>query len=121
MRAAAIQRQKQQAAIFVLLLATLYGSAHLLASAGTEQALIYVVGAIACVLAFLNEEIAVYFLIIAMLLSPEIDTGSKTEGATLGRSVTLRVDDFVLVIICATWFIKSVLYKEIGLFKRTPL
>jgi O-antigen ligase len=121
MSSAVIQRQKQQAAVFGLLLMTLYGSAHLLASASTGNALMYVVGAVACVLAFLNEEIAVYFLIVAMLLSPEIDTGSRTQGATLGRSVTLRVDDFVLVIICATWFIKSMLYKEIGILKRTPL
>lgn len=121
MGTAATQRQKQQIAVFGLLFMTLYASAHMLASATTEHALLYVVGGVACVLAFLNEEIAVYFLIIAMLLSPEIDTGSKTQGATLGRAVTLRVDDFVLVIICATWFIKSVLYKEVGILKRTPL
>jgi len=100
---------------------TLYAAMRMLSTTSTEHALIYIIGAVACILAFLNEELAVHFLIIAMLLSPEIDTGSKTEGGTLGRAVTLRVDDFMLLIICVTWFIKSVLYKEIGLLKHTPL
>ena len=113
--------QKQQLAFMVLLTGVSLAASNMLAAAGSEHTLTYVIGAIGCILAFLNAELAIYFLIIAMLLSPEISVGSRTEGASLRRAVTLRVDDFVLLIICLTWFIKSVLYKEINLLKRTPL
>jgi O-antigen ligase len=39
----------------------------------------------------------------------------------LGRGVTFRFDDFLLVIIAFSWLIKSALYKELGIFKKTPL
>ncbi len=115
-----VAQQKQQFGFLILLTGMLFATAQMLASASTERTLMYVIGTIAAVLAFLNEELAIHFLIIAMLLSPEVDVG-KTSGASLGRSVTLRVDDLVLLVICLTWFLKSVLYKEIGLLKHTPL
>ena len=55
-----------------------------------------------------------------MLLSPEISVG-QTEGASLGRGLTLRFEDFLLVIIGLSWFAKNAVYKELGLFLRTPL
>ena len=119
MRGAAAQ--KQQAILLLLLGTVAYMTSTMVATASTERSLTYVIGTIACILSFLNAEISIYFLIAAMLLSPEIAVGEKTSGATLSRSVTLRVDDFVLLIICVTWFVKSVLYKEIDLLKRTPL
>ncbi len=113
--------QKQQAGFLFLLVGISLVVARLLSSASPEHTLTFVLGSIACILAFLNAEIAMYLLIIAMLLSPELDTGASTSGASLGRAVTLRVDDFLLLIICLTWFIKSVLYQEINLLKPTPL
>src|SRR5262245_4915779 len=117
---ASVAAQKQQLAFLALLGAVSYAAAHMLATASTQHTVIYIFGTIACVLAFLNAEIAVYFLIIAMLLSPEVEVG-QTAGASLGRPVTLRVDDFLLLIICTSWFLKSVFYKEIDLFKHTKL
>jgi hypothetical protein len=38
-----------------------------------------------------------------------------------GRGVTLRVDDFLLAIIGLTWFFKTAVQKELGLFLKTPL
>ncbi len=69
---------------------------------------------------FVNIEIGLYILILAMLLSPEIVAG-QTGGASLGRGVTLRYEDFLLVIIGASWFAKNAVFKEIGLFRRTEL
>jgi O-antigen ligase len=69
----------------------------------------------------MNAELSIYFLIVAMLLSPELEVGQTERGASLGRAVTLRVDDFLILVISATWFLKSVLYKEINLLKRTSL
>ena len=71
---------------------------------------------------FLKTELAVYILIFSMLLSPELVMGGlATTRAALGRGVTFRFDDFLLVIIALTWFIRSALNKELGIFKKTPL
>jgi len=72
------------------------------------------------VVAFINIEWGLYILIFSMLLSPEIMV-SKTEGATLGRGVTLRLEDFLLVVIGFSWFAKNAIHKELGLFLKTPL
>ncbi len=70
--------------------------------------------------AFINIEWGLYILIFSMLLSPEIMV-SQTEGAALGRGVTLRLEDFLLVVIGFSWFAKNAVHKELGLFLKTPL
>ena len=72
-------------------------------------------------LTFLNTEVGLYILIFSMLLSPEIGIGQLGEGATAGRGVTLRLDDFLLVIIGFSWFAKSAVRKDLGLFLKTEL
>ncbi len=75
--------------------------------------------AIFCV-SFLNIELGLYILIFSMLLSPEIVVG-ETHGGSLGRGVTLRLEDILLVIIAFSWFAKNAVHKELGLFLKTPL
>lgn len=70
--------------------------------------------------AFINVEWGLYILIFSMLLSPEIMVGT-TEGASLGRGVTLRLEDFLLVVIGFSWFAKTAVHKELGLVLKTPL
>ena len=48
--------------------------------------------------AFVNSQFGLYILILSMLLSPEF-MASPTAGKELGRGVTLRLDDFLLMII----------------------
>lgn len=69
---------------------------------------------------FASSQIALYTLILSMLLGPEIVVGA-TAGSTLGRGVTLRLDDFILVIIGFSWLARMAIYKELGFFLRTPL
>ena len=71
-------------------------------------------------ISFSSTEIALYILIFVMLLSPEFVVGT-TEGAALGRGVTLRLDDFLLIIIGFSWLARMSINKELGLFLRTPL
>jgi len=92
-----------------------------LASASMRSSVVIILGAMACILAFMNAELSIYFLIFAMLLSPELEVGQTERGASLGRAVTLRVDDFLILVISGTWFLKSVLYKEVDLIRRTSL
>ncbi|MBU0985944.1 MAG: O-antigen ligase family protein [Proteobacteria bacterium] len=70
--------------------------------------------------AFINIEWGLYILIFSMLLSPEIMAGS-TKGGSLERGVTLRLEDFLLIIIAFSWFAKNAVHKELGLILRTPL
>jgi O-antigen ligase len=72
------------------------------------------------VISFASTQIALYILIFSMLLGPEVVVGA-TMGATLGRGVTLRLDDLILVIIGFSWLARMSVYKELGFFLRTPL
>jgi O-antigen ligase len=71
-------------------------------------------------MSFMNIELGLYLLIFSMLLSPEIIIG-ETQGGSLGRGVTLRLEDFLLVVIGFSWFAKYAVKKELGLFLKTPL
>jgi hypothetical protein len=71
-------------------------------------------------ISFLKIELGLYVLIFSMLLSPEIIIG-ETAGSSLGRGVTLRLEDFLLVVIGFSWFAKNAINKELGLFFKTPL
>ena len=71
-------------------------------------------------LSFINVEWGLYILIFSMLLGPEINIGATT-GASLQRGVTLRFEDFLLVVIGFGWFARNAVNKELGLFLKTPL
>jgi O-antigen ligase len=77
-------------------------------------------GVVVFVLSFVSTEIALYILIFSMLLSPEFIVG-MTEGSSSGRGLTLRLDDFLLVIIGFSWLARMAINKELGLFLKTPL
>jgi len=77
-------------------------------------------GIVLFMVSFASSQIALYALILSMLLGPEIVVGA-TAGSTLGRGVTLRLDDFILVIIGFSWLARMAIYKELGFFLRTPL
>ena len=105
----------------LLLLLTLLIAFALLIPNATPMNLMAFVGAfVIFVLTFISTQIALYILIFSMLLSPEVMIGS-TEGGTLGRGITLRVDDFILVVIGFSWLARMAINKELGLFLRTPL
>lgn len=82
--------------------------------AGVALAVIFIVS-------FISPEAGLYILIISMLLSPEIIVGEVASAGPLKRGVTLRLDDFLLVVIGISWFARAALRKDIGLFRETPL
>ena len=77
-------------------------------------------GILLFIISFASTQAALYILIFSMLLGPEIVVGG-TAGTTLGRGVTLRVDDFILLIIGFSWLARMAIYKELGFFLKTPL
>ena len=108
--------------LLLLMVGVLLLTAFVMSRLETNAGVVAGLGIVVSILVFFNTRIAVYLLIFSMLLSPELALGGlATSGATLGRGVTFRFDDFLLVIIAISWFTKSALYKELGVFKRTPL
>ncbi len=69
---------------------------------------------------FIKPEWALYILIFSMLLSPEITLG-ETAGSSLGRGVTLRLEDLLLIVIGLSWFGRTAVVKDLGMFLKTPL
>ena len=73
------------------------------------------------VIAFTSVPAALYLLIFSMLLSPEIAIG-RVEGRGVGaRELSFRLDDVLLVIIGCGWLVKTIVYRELGLFRETPM
>jgi len=70
---------------------------------------------------FIWPEAGLYVVIFSMLLSPEIIAGDIGGKATLGRGLTLRLEDFLLVFIGLSWFARTAIDKSTGLFLKTPL
>ncbi len=75
-----------------------------------------VIGFALIVTCFLSVRVALYTLIFSMLLSPEF--GSRS---TEGGGVTIRLEDFLLIVIAFGWFARAAIFKELGLLKKTPL
>ena len=106
------------ATIFFLLVALLTG--YFITQFPPSTMLLGVLALIIFTVSFINIEWGLYILIFSMLLSPEIMTG-ETAGSSLGRGVTLRLEDFLLAIIGLSWFARNAVRKELGLFLKTPL
>jgi O-antigen ligase len=72
------------------------------------------------ILVFIRTDIGLDVLLLSMLLSPEVVLGGKGAIAEQ-RQVSIRLDDFIILIIAFTWFAKSAVHKELGLVSRTML
>jgi O-antigen ligase len=68
------------------------------------------------VIAFVRADVALIFLILSMLLSPEF-----LVGGIPGRSVVIRVDDIFLFVIFFGWLAKMAVNKEFALLNATSL
>jgi len=104
----------------LILLVLALAFAYVMPKLSTIQTILFGGGIIFFIICIASTEAALYLLIFSMLLSPEIIVGA-TEGASLGRGVTLRVDDFVILIIGFSWLAKMAINKQLGLFLKTPL
>jgi O-antigen ligase len=105
--------------ILILLGALLVGYVLSISSAFHSFVLIILLLIFFCT--FIWPEAGLYVLIFSMLLSPEIIAGDIAGKATLGRGLTLRLEDFLLVFIGLSWFARNAVDKSTGLFKKTPL
>jgi O-antigen ligase len=80
-----------------------------------------VVGFLIVLTAFTSVTAALYLLIASMLLSPEIAIGRIEGRGVGGRELSFRMDDIILVVIGVSWLVKNIVYREVALFRSTPL
>ena len=75
-----------------------------------------VIGLLIFIVSFVWPPIALYLFVFSMLLSPEF--GARE---TQGSGFTIRIDDLLLAILSFSWFARSAIKKEFGIFPKTPL
>ncbi len=110
----------------LLVLAAILAVSVLLAFSLVKASSFLVLGALVGVLflvaCFMSPELGVAVLIMSMLLSPEIGVGggggSTVEG---GRSIVIRIDDMLLIILSVSWFARTAIHKDLGLIIANPL
>jgi O-antigen ligase len=95
--------------------------AYLLTMISTVKSLTLIFLLLVFVCTFIWPEAGLYVVILSMLLSPEVIAGDIGGKGTLGRGMTLRLEDFLLVFIGLSWFARTALDKTKGLFRKTPL
>jgi O-antigen ligase len=105
-------------AIFVPAVALLTGG--MIAHHKPATMLLVIFAVLIVLVTFLNIECGLVILILSMLLSPEFIAGS-TAGSSMNRGVTLRMEDMLLMLIGLSWFARTAVRKELGLFLKTPL
>src|ERR1051326_6716985 len=84
---------------------------HYLAGAGVAFAVFLLV--------FLRTEAGLYLMLFSMLLSPEFGSGPRRLAE--GRTVVVRIEDILLIVITLSWLAKMGLNKELGLAVRSRL
>ena len=105
---------------FLALVLTVFMGAYILSVLSISTALLVAVGFSVFVLCFASTRVAIYLLIFSMLLSPEF--GAMHGNIAEGRSVVVRLDDVLLVVISLSWLARLATLKEgVGLFRRTPV
>lgn len=68
------------------------------------------------IIALIKTDVALVILILSTLFSPELEL-----GAIPGRTVVVRADDILLIVVFFGWIAKMAIYKELGLLKATEL
>ena len=106
---------RNQAVLLILFLSSLL-IAWLIASTPPLFPMALVLGTSVLILTLIDIRIALTGLLFSMLFSPEL-----TIAEVPGRSVVVRADDLILIVIFLTWFIRMGIFKEIGLIRKTPL
>ena len=88
-------------------------------SGGMEiKVMILFLGIITSAICFFNTEMSLYLILFAMLFSPEFSLGDELVE---GRSLVIRIEDVVIIIVFLSWMLKTTIYKGVGLFVKTPL
>jgi len=83
---------------------------------GGLPALAVVLGAAISLITFIKPDVGLTVLIFSMLLSPELKLAQVPQ-----RSVVIRIEDILLMLVFVTWLGRLALRRELGFLRRTPL
>ena len=86
-----------------------------------STSVVVVAGAVPLLIAFVSPLTGLYVLVFSMLLGPEFLVGGLGGGATLGRGITLRFDDLLLMLVGLGWIARTAISEHERIFVRTPL
>jgi O-antigen ligase len=107
----------------LLMVAVLVAGAYALSQGLTRASFGYTMGALAAVtlfaLVFVRTDFGLYVVVFSMLLSPEF--GASGGGIAEGRTIIVRSEDFILIVIGMAWMAKTAVNKELGIVAKTPL
>jgi O-antigen ligase len=81
------------------------------------------VGLLVLLVAFVFPLTGLYLIVASMLLGPEFELAGQSlgGGATLSRGLTLRLDDFLMMLVGCAWLAKIALIRHSGQYLQTPL
>ena len=81
------------------------------------------VGMLVLLIAFLFPLTGLYLIVVSMLLGPEfeIGQGGLGGGAQFARGLTLRLDDFLMMLVGCAWAAKVALVRQGVQYLQTPL
>jgi O-antigen ligase len=107
----------------LLMVAVMVGAAYALSQGLARASFGYAMGALAAVvlfaIVFVRNDFGLYVVVFSMLLSPEFGAGGG--GIAEGRTIMVRSEDFVLIVIGFAWLAKTAVNKELGIVAKTPL
>src|SRR5882724_7989964 len=108
----------------VLMVAVVVAAAYALSQGLTRASFGYTMGALAAItlfaLVFVRTDFGLYVVVFSMLLSPEFGASSG-GGIAEGRTIMVRSEDFILIVIGLAWLAKTAVNKELGIVAKTPL
>jgi O-antigen ligase len=87
---------------------------------------IIAVGLLVLLVAFLFPLTGLYLIVVSMLLGPEVMVGGGQAlggggGVQLGRGLTLRLDDFLMLLVGCAWLAKIAIVRQGAQYMWTPL
>src|SRR5690349_3809051 len=108
----------------ILMVAAVVGGAYALSQGLTRASFGYTMFALTAVvlfaLVFVRTDFGLYVVVFSMLLSPEFGASSGA-GIAEGRTIMVRSEDFILIVIGLAWLAKTAVNKELGIVAKTPL
>ena len=109
--------------LIIWILMTCLLLAFMLSNSSSFYVLGGLIGFLTLAACFLSPEFGVAILIMSMLLSPEFGAGAAGAGDSVesGRSIVVRLDDVLLIILSVSWFARTAIHKELGLVLSNPL
>lgn len=114
--------QQRQVVPYLLMLPFAVALAVLVSLFPPGFGLLLGIGIIVVLVALADPEVGLYLLVFSMLLFPQVLVGELAgKGGAKARGITLRSDDFLLLLVGFGWLVRTAIVKDAPLIRRTPI